>query len=158
MVLQSGEEVVLRVFRPSDLAQITELERKVYGSGAYSYYFFRQLHDLYPRLVWVAESGGQLVGHVCGAIDGTGSTGWILNLAVQAHSRGRGVGGRLVSSVIEEVRARGARVIRTTLHPDNSDAIRVFERAGFRAVRIEEDYYGDGIDRLILQLTIEESD
>lgn len=158
MVLQSGEEIVLRLFRPSDLAQITELERKVYGSGAYSYYFFRQLHDLFPRLVWVAERGGQLVGHVCGAMDCSGGTGWILNLAVQAHSRGRGVGGQLVSAVVEELRANGVHAIRTTLHPENEAGIRVFERIGFRPVRIEEDYYGDGVDRLILQLKIEESD
>jgi len=158
MVLQSGEEIVLRLFRPSDLAQITELERKVYGSGAYSYYFFRQLHDLFPRLVWVAERGGLLVGHVCGAVDCAGSTGWILNLAVQAHSRGRGVGGQLVSAVVEELRATGVHTIRTTLHPENEPGIRVFKRAGFVPVRIEEDYYGDGVDRLILQLTIKESD
>lgn len=158
MVLQSGDEIALRLFRPADLAQITELERKVYGSGAYSYYFFRQLHDLFPRLVWVAERGGQLVGHICGAVDCSGGTGWILNLAVQAHSRGRGVGEQLVSSVVEELRASGACAVRTTLHPENDSALRLFERVGFHAVRVEEDYYGDGIDRVILQLTLKEAE
>jgi len=157
MVLHSGDEIVLRLFRPSDLAQVTELERQVYGSGAYSFYFFRQLHDLFPRLVWVAERGGRLVGHVCGALDCSGGTGWILNLAVQAHSRGRGVGEQLVRSVIEELRADGAHAVRTTLRPDNDAAIRLFERVGFSAVRVEEDYYGDGVDRLILQLVLKES-
>ncbi len=158
MVWQAGEEITLRLFRPSDLAQITELERKVYGSGAYSYYFFRQLHDLFPRLVWVAERGDLLVGHVCGAINQTGSTGWILNLAVQAHSRGRGVGSRLVAQVVEELCAGGVYEIRTTLHPENEPGIRTFERNGFVRERIEENYYGDGVDRLILRLSVKEAD
>lgn len=150
-----SETVELRLFRPSDLPQITELERSVYGSGAYSYYFFRQLHDLFPRLVWVAERNGLLAGHICGAIAQDGETGWVLNFAVQAHFRRLGVGHRLMERCMREMVDAGVKRIRTTIVPDNDAGFGLCERLGFRKLEVGEDYYGDGTDRLILEYIVE---
>lgn len=140
-----------RLFRPSDLPQITGVEQSVYGSGAYSKYFFRQLYDLYPTLLWVAEDDGKLVGHVCAALAQDGVTGWILNTAVLAHYRRQGIGERLMLRSIDALIQAGARCIKVTSETGNIPAIRLYEKLGFRKVTVEENYYGDGVDRVIME-------
>ncbi len=140
-----------RLFRPSDLPQITDVEQSVYGSGAYSKYFFRQLYDLFPTLVWVAEDDGKLVGHVCAALAQDGVTGWILNTAVLAHYRRQGIGQRLTFNSIEALLKAGARCIKVTAEAGNNPAIRLYEKLGFRTVVTAENYYGDGVDRVIME-------
>lgn len=152
--MSEEKPVIIRTFEPADLPSLIALERSVYGSGAYSYYFFRQLYDLFPRLVWVADRDGAIVGHVCGAIAQDRATGWILNLAVQAHFRRQGVGARLIAQVIDHLRQGGVQVIYSTLHPENEPGIAAFKRLGFVQVAVGENYYGDGVDRLILAYTI----
>ncbi len=139
-----------RLFRPSDLAQITGVEQNVYGSGAYSKYFFRQLHDLFPTLIWVAEDDGKLVGHVCAAVAQDG-TGWILNTAVLPHYRRQGIGERLMINSIDALLRAGVRHFKVTSESENFPAIRLYEKLGFHTVGIEEDYYGDGVDRVIME-------
>lgn len=149
--------ITVRRFTPRDLAQCTDVEQAVYGSGAYSTYFFRQLHDLNPALVWVAEDlrTGKVVGHLCAAIGQGGQVGWILNTAVLAHYRRQGIGRMLMERGVAELRAAKVRRMLVTSEPGNVAAIRLYERLGFRAVRTEADYYGDGYERLILECDIE---
>ena len=157
MTGQAGPAVAIRLFTPADLAQCTEVEQAVYGSGAYSTYFFRQLHDLFPSLIWVAEDRrtGKIVGHLCAAVGEGGRDGWILNAAVQAHYRRQGIGQRLLEQGIAQMVALGVARIRVTSEPDNVAANRLYEQLGFRAVGAEADYYGDGQDRLIFEYLVE---
>lgn len=147
-------EVLIRIFQPGDLPALTDLERSVFGSGAYSYHFFRQVHDLFPRLVWVAECRGAVVGHICAAIAQDGATGWILNLAVQAHFRRLGVGGRLLAQALDHLRQGGAQVVYAALDPENAVVIAAFAKLGFVQVGIGENYYGDGVDRVLMAYTV----
>ncbi|MEP0764897.1 MAG: GNAT family N-acetyltransferase [Chloroflexota bacterium] len=155
--MNSTHDITVRPFTPRDLAQCTDVEQAVYGSGAYSRYFFRQLHDLNPALVWVAEDRrtGKIVGHLCAAIGQGGQVGWILNTAVLAHYRRQGIGRLLMERGVAELCAAKVRRMLVTSEPENVAAIRLYERLGFRAVRTEADYYGDGCDRLILECVVE---
>lgn len=157
--MAAAEDVIIRLFTPADLLQCTRVEHAVYGSGAYSTYFFRQLHDLFPGLLWVAEDRRtrKIVGHLCAAIGQGGKVGWILNTAVLAHYRRQGIGRRLMEQGMAQLRAAGVERVLVTSEPENEAALRLYEKLGFRAVRTEPDYYGDGCDRLILECTMSEA-
>jgi len=157
MAMSQDREVDIRPFTPADLGQCTEVEQAVYGSGAYSTYFFRQLYDLHPSLIWVAEDrrAGKVVGHLCAALGAGCKEGWILNAAVQAHYRRQGIGQRLLEKGVEQLLAFNVRRIRVTSEPDNTAANRLYEKLGFRAIGVESDYYGDGADRLIFEFVPE---
>jgi ribosomal-protein-alanine N-acetyltransferase len=144
-------DITIRQFTPADLVEITALEKSVYGSGAYSTFFFRQLHDLFPTLLWVAEDDGKLVGHVCGAVTLGGRVGWVLNTAVLAHYRRQRIGQRLLERCLEELRAAGVERIRTTSEPENVAVIRLYEKLGFHKIGVGENYYGEGSDRFLFE-------
>jgi ribosomal-protein-alanine N-acetyltransferase len=146
-----SEEVTIRQCTPDDVAQMVEVERSVYGSAAFNTIFFRELHDLFPTLLWVAVDGPKVVGHVCGAVAHGGEVGWILNLAVLAHYRRQGIGLRLVKQEIDQLLAAGVTRIKITSEPENVSAIKLYAKLGFHETGLERDYYRDGMDRLILE-------
>jgi ribosomal protein S18 acetylase RimI-like enzyme len=70
--------------------------------------------------------------------EGTGSIGLI---AVEAHSRGEGVGALLVRSGHDWLAGRGATSVSVVTQLDNRPACRLYEKAGFRLVDVKLIYH-----------------
>lgn len=146
-------DIIIRPFTPDDLLDVIDVEKNVYGSAAYLPLFLRQLYDLFPNLIVVAQANQFVIGHICGAIAGDGKTGWILNVAVVARYRRQGVARRLFQTVIDSLWAAGVERIKITAEYDNHHVISLYEVFEFRQIGTETDYYGDGRDRVIFEKT-----
>jgi GNAT superfamily N-acetyltransferase len=91
-------------------------------------------------LVLVARDGGRAVGYAFATLDESDSSTWLLegrtaeleSLAVLPEARGAGVGAALLAAVREQLRALGVRRIDLTVVEGNDDAMRFYEREGFR--------------------------
>jgi len=154
MAMSQDREVDIRPFTPADLGQCTEVEQAVYGSGAYSTYFFRQLYDLH--LVCGARrwlQGG--LDSQCGGAGPLPEAGHWPEVARKGCRARQGIGQRLLEKGVEQLLAFNVRRIRVTSEPDNTAANRLYEKLGFRAIGVESDYYGDGADRLIFEFVPE---
>jgi ribosomal protein S18 acetylase RimI-like enzyme len=99
--------------------------------------------DSADAFVLVAVERDEVIGYAYAGIEGTdymalrGPAGAVYDLVVDPAHRGRGVGRRLLESVIERLVARGApRVVLSTAER-NEAAQRLFARAGFRRTMIE---------------------
>ncbi len=150
--MTKSKQTTLRPFTVDDLVPVAEIEHMTFGSGGYQLLAVRQLYDLFPSFVWVAENEeGKVVGHAFGAIEESGTTGWILNFAVLALYRRTGTGTRLLQQLIAQFEKAGVTRIKTTAEVDNADAIRLYEKLGFEKGEVVEDYYGDGTDRVIYE-------
>ena len=60
----------------------------------------------------------------------------LVSLGVLAAQRGRGIGGHLLEHVVEEARDSGSRVVWLVTTNDNLDALALYQRHGFRLVRL----------------------
>jgi ribosomal-protein-alanine N-acetyltransferase len=146
-------DITIRPFAPDDLLDVIQVEKNVYGSAAYLPLFLRQLYDLFPGLIHIAETDQFVIGHICGAIAGDGKTGWILNVAVVARYRRQGVARRLFQTVIRALWEVGVERIKITAEDDNRAVIKLYESLGFQPIGTEANYYGDGRDRVIFERT-----
>ena len=80
-------------------------------------------------LVW--EENGEVGGFACGLMEGA-RTGDVTELYVREEFRRHGVGARLLAAVVARLKERGAEFVTGGVAPDNADARRLYERAGFR--------------------------
>jgi GNAT superfamily N-acetyltransferase len=86
--------------------------------------------------VWVVESEGELAGSVGYTDEGEGTAvlRWVL---LEPSLRGRGLGRRLISELIDEVRAGGFARIRLETFSELEGAARIYRDHGFEVVHAE---------------------
>ena len=77
---------------------------------------------------FAAVESGIIVGHVAYRID----EGSCEIVAIAAEPRGTGVGSRLLDAAVEAARAAGCASVWLTTTNDNLDALRFYQRRGFR--------------------------
>lgn len=146
---------VIRPYLDGDFETVMAIERGEDGSAYQSAVFVRQAGVLYPQTFFVLEHEGTAAGFaVGGGVQGDGGRAWVLRLKVRADLRGRGFGRRLLSRLLDAQRERGASQIFLSVSPRNTPAVRLYESAGFGVARVEEGYFGEGEDRLIMRLLL----
>ena len=84
---------------------------------------------------FVAVEGGRIVGHA--SYRTAGKSCELVSIAAQP--RLSGVGSRLLDAIIEAARAAGCGAVWLTTTNDNLDALRFYQRRGFRLVRLRPD-------------------
>jgi len=82
------------------------------------------------------------IGHVAGR------RGHVVTIDIAASARRRGLGRRVFDELLGRMVHAGARDVRLEVDTRNANAIRFYERMGFKATRKLPDYYGLGREGL----------
>jgi mycothiol synthase len=96
-----------------------------------------------PSLWWLVEDGDELAGLSLNAwhFSGDPQFGWIAVLGVRPPWRKRGLGTALLQHSFRDFRGRGATRVGLGVDAENTTgAVRLYERAGMRAVRRNDAY------------------
>jgi ribosomal-protein-alanine N-acetyltransferase len=130
-------EVVIRSMRSSDIAEVVTIERASY-QFPWSEGIFRDcLRVGYVcRVITVSR---QVMAY--GVMSLGAGEAHILNLCVGEAYRCRGVGRRLLSSLIERATAAGMGDAFLEVRPSNTAAIRLYLALGFEQVGMRRGYY-----------------
>jgi ribosomal-protein-alanine acetyltransferase len=156
------ESLSLRPMETSDVDAVLALERQTAHAPHWSPEDYLAITTGQPdlplqRIALVAEFGASLVGFAvlrCLAIPG-GSEAELESIAVAAGQRRRGIAGKLLTSLIEVARDRGAQSIDLEVRSSNAEAIRLYLRAGFRETGMRPRYYREpDEDALLMQITL----
>ncbi|QRG68342.1 GNAT family N-acetyltransferase [Brevibacillus choshinensis] len=109
--------------------------------------------ELFPELIFKATHEGKLIGFGCAGIDMYQTTGWLLFSNVHQEYQGKGIGKKLVEARLQALRQHTTlqRVL-VTVSETNIKSIRALEAFGFTLAKKEEDYYGTGKQRNIMEL------
>jgi len=81
-----------------------------------------------------------------------GDDGELLKIAVEKASRGCGVGGLLMSAVLGHAAGKKYTSVFLEVRKSNTDALRLYEKHGFKEVRIRKDYYIDPIEDAVIMV------
>ena len=91
--------------------------------------------------VLVADFGGEIVGHVQ-IVEGAGAGRFELkSLAVREHLRSQGIGSALVEAALSHCRDRDGRTVYVATAAASIDALKFYQRLGFRIRRVIRDFY-----------------
>ena len=146
---KSRREVLYRSYEPRDLETIVELDAACFDQPfRFSKGAMRRFVEAENAWTTIAESGGEIAG-LCIIHRQRAATvdlGYVVTIDVAEKSRRRGIGERLLAD--GEAWVRGFRGIGMMLHAfvKNTDAVRFYERIGYKRIAIQRDFYGDSLD------------
>jgi ribosomal-protein-alanine N-acetyltransferase len=122
-----------------DLAAIVAIERASFSDPWSRGMFATHLGLRGDDVFLAAELDGELLGY---AVSRTvGDEAELLNIAVAPSHRGRGVGRRLLDSIIGAARATGAQQMWLEVRASNDGARKLYESRGFVAISVRKGYY-----------------
>jgi GNAT superfamily N-acetyltransferase len=136
-----ADPLVFRQFEPRDASAMRELVLAGLGDhfGVIDETMNPDLDDITGvyheagAYVVVAEDRGEIVG--CGIlIDENPETGRLVRMSVRSDQRGKGLGKRLVRSLLDEARVRGQQQVVCETTEDWEDAKALYRTCGFAEI------------------------
>ena len=140
------------IFRPMlevDLDQVVAIEKESMPSPWSKELFEEELHREAAHY-FVIEEEGQVAGYM-GYWEAP-QEAHIINLAIGAKFRQRGLGQRMVEACLDFASKRGARLATLEARESNESARRLYEKCGFRFVAIRKKYYSDNQEDAVVML------
>lgn len=144
--------------RPDDLAGILELEKVGFDAG-----------EQWSETAWAEELAGadryvlarldreaRIVG--VATFRCVGDLADLNRVIVRPDVRGQGIGASLVRAGLDWASAVGARRMLLEVHPDNAPAVALYRGLGFAAIATRRDYYGPGLDALVMERPLRDGD
>ena len=134
--------VTCRKMTVADADAAAALDLKSFGeidSWTAEYFFYAAQNERSEFLV--AEANGKII--ACAGADIFTDAAEIVSFAVDPDKRRLGIGTKLLATLIETVKQRGATILILEVRPSNSTAIKLYEKFGFQIVDREENYYWD---------------
>lgn len=147
------DPIRIRRMRAGDLAAVMTIEASSY-TVPWSEATFRGLIRRRDADVVVADADGELVGYAAAWF--VADQAELGNIAVAGSWRRRGIGARLVATVLERAAERGMREVFLEVRPSNTVARRLYEQFGFREVSRRRNYYAEPReDAVVMRTTVE---
>ncbi|WP_442937700.1 ribosomal protein S18-alanine N-acetyltransferase [Nonomuraea sp. SBT364] len=141
----------LRQMTEADLPAVMAIERATFPHDAWSEGMMRgELADQ-PRTrhYVVALVGEEIVAYAGLAVAADQAD--VQTIAVLGTHRGTGIGGAMLSALLQEAGRRGAREIFLEVREDNPVARGVYTHFGFEEIGTRRRYYDDGTDAIMMR-------
>jgi len=122
-----------------DIDKVVFLENQLFVYDAWINNMFKNILNYKNHSFVVAKVSDNIVGYIC--------TQYILdemaidNLAVDAAWQGRGVASALLNNQISKAQNIGIRHIFLEVATNNTAALKLYEKFGFKALRLRKNYY-----------------
>jgi ribosomal-protein-alanine N-acetyltransferase len=130
--------IKLRKMQPHDIRAIMEIEQASFTAPWSELSFLNDMYNA-DSLSKVALIENRVVGYVCTRY--VLNEGHLLNLAVHRDFRRRGIATELMNTVLEELKEKGCTLLYLEVRVSNLDAIKFYERFGFKIASFRRKYY-----------------
>jgi len=129
----------------------------------YAPYFFMDLYERFPETFIVAEEDGEIVGYVMCRIEtglpdfgllGIAKRGHVISIAVLPEHQRKGIGTALVKEAMAGMRVYKAKECYLEVRISNTPGVKLYEKLGFEASRVVQNYYADGEGAYLMSLKL----
>ncbi len=123
--------------RESDLDAVLDIELRAYPFPWTRGIFQDCLRANYPA--WVLHRDGAMIGY--GMLSMAADEAHVLNVCAAPEEQGRGYGRRLLRTLLQQARTRGAQRVFLEVRPSNTGAIALYHAEGFNEIGRRPRYY-----------------
>lgn len=153
---QAAGGVTVRRARPADLDDLVNLEERSFSGDRLSRIQYRRhLHSATAQVLVASGSDHSMLGSAVLFFRADSTRARLYSLATRPEARGRGVGTALLQAAAETARAHGCRALRLEVRADNTAAISLYERMGYRRIGGYQHYYQDDADAWRYELALD---
>lgn len=139
---------MIRKCRESDVARMAEIESLVFPNGLGADFYRESLSN--PLAFHLAlEEDGKVLGFISSFFDQT--TVEILNFAIHPKFQNQKKGTLLLRRFLTEIHRLGGTKAILDVRASNVRAIHLYQKTGFRLLRIRKQYYENSEDALVLE-------
>ncbi|OUE23372.1 tRNA (adenosine(37)-N6)-threonylcarbamoyltransferase complex transferase subunit TsaD [Clavibacter michiganensis] len=152
--------VLFRAAEVADLPALMHLETTTFVSDAWSADAMRG--ELTARHGWyvvaVDETDGRILGYAGLSCPRGAHAADVQTIAVADGSRGRGIGRALLTRLVAQAHARGAREVLLEVRADNPVAQALYSSLGFEPIAVRPHYYQpDDVDAVVMRVALSEA-
>ena len=139
-----------------DLPVVLAIEKAAYLKDSWTINQFKEeLAAAANSRKYLVAIDGEIVGYGGAAI--AGDVVDIHTLTVRDDYRRRGIGQELLRQLEEWSKDRGIARVMLEVAVSNHAAIQLYQRAGYREIKIRPNYYGAGQDAYVMERNLNES-
>ena len=136
----------------ADVPVVHAIEERLFPGDAWSVGLFEsELTQDNRSYLIAADDAGVVVGYA--GIMVVGTVADLQTIAVVEEWQGRGVGGLLLRTLIDDAIARGANEMFLEVRSDNP-AQEMYEHFGFTRIDIRRNYYARGVDAFVMRTSL----
>jgi ribosomal-protein-alanine N-acetyltransferase len=136
-----------------DVPVLTSLERTMFPSYPWSQAQFKEeIAGLGgTRQFILALNDGSIIGYAGIMVVAAGVPADLLTIAILPDFRGQGLAQAMLAELESWAKAKGATEVILEVDTNNDDAIRLYDFARYEKISTRANYYGLGIDALIMR-------
>ena len=151
----------IRQGHESDIRDLADLDNECFDTYYYKKTKFSELNfQAYLRnrnsILLVAIRKSCLVGYVAGTLAKLRlqSIAHLDSIAVSSTARNEGIGDRLLNFFIQRAKEQDCQIVLLEVAEANKEGSNFFSKRGFKRISDLPEYYGRGLDGILMQLII----
>ena len=134
-----------------DIPVLVSLDKELFPYSPWSSGQYREEISAPTRRFIVAVDEGQSVIGYAGVFAPGGAEADILTVGVISKYRGQGIARELMAGITKWAIDQGSIAMMLEVKTDNAAAISLYESLGYSKLSIRKDYFGSGLDALVMR-------
>ena len=135
-----------RLAKSSDLTELNALEKQLFEGDRISPRQMKRFQQSPHAMLFVADSGMGLAGYALLLFHKGTQLSRLYSIAVKPDFRGRGIAQQLIGQCERAALDQGATTLRLEVREDNTSAIKLYEKLGYKVLKFLVHYYDDLCD------------
>lgn len=147
-------ETTFRQANAFDLPVFVSLDKELFPYSPWSASQYKEEFSSPTRHFVVALDDAQSIVGYAGVFAPGGAEADVLTVGVIPSHRGKGIARQLMALITDWARLQGSTAMMLEVKVDNLEAIGLYEKLGYKKLNIRKDYFGAGLDALVMRLEL----
>jgi ribosomal-protein-alanine N-acetyltransferase len=146
--------ITYRVATSFDLPVFVSLDKELFPYSPWSASQYKQEFSAPTRHFVVALDDEQSIIGYAGVFAPGAAEADVLTVGVVPSHRGKGIARQLIALITDWAHNQGSTAMMLEVKVDNVEAIGLYESLGYSKLNTRKDYFGPGLDALVMRLEL----
>jgi ribosomal-protein-alanine N-acetyltransferase len=146
--------ITYRVANAFDLPVFVSLDKELFPYSPWSTSQYKEEFSSPTRHFVVAVDAVQNIVGYAGVFAPGGAEADVLTVGVIPTHRGKGIAKALMAMITDWAKEQGSIAMMLEVKVDNAEAIGLYESMNYSKLNVRKDYFGAGLDALVMRLDL----